>query len=302
MGTARDSVTVEDPTVAAKRTVDELKKKGATVIVLLSELGKVESEDLVTAVDGIDFVNVGRNTPLLQKGRLIKNTVACYGGEQGQYIGRTLITLDASRKMASGENDTFILGPEVGEKPEVLTLVKSFEDSFNDKLRKLEKERAAKAELDKANGGTGTTEQAVDHYLGAELCQRCHQAEYAQWQTTGHANAWKTLVDQKKEATPDCIPCHVLGYKQPGGFQTGDDALKLANVQCESCHGMGTTHESYPTATKRITEATCKTCHQPTNSPAFDFAIYEPHILHHPPANMPPLPPNPAKQKMMGGH
>jgi len=53
MGPARDSVTVEDPAVAAKRVVAELRKKGATVVVLLSQLGKVESEDLVTGVAGI---------------------------------------------------------------------------------------------------------------------------------------------------------------------------------------------------------------------------------------------------------
>src|SRR5262249_7802350 len=52
MGPARDSMTVEDPAVAAKRTVDDLRKRGATVVVLLSSLGKVESEDLVTGVDG----------------------------------------------------------------------------------------------------------------------------------------------------------------------------------------------------------------------------------------------------------
>ena len=233
MGISRDSVTVEDPAVAAARTVAELRKKGATVIVLLSQLGKVESEDLVTAVDGIDAVMVGRNTPLLQKGRLIKTTVACYGGEQGQYIGRTLLTLDAGKKVVSGDNETFILGPEVGEKPEMLTLVKSFEDSFNDKLRKKEKERAAQTELNRANGGTGNAEQAVDHYLGGDLCQRCHKAEYEQWNTTLHAQAWKTLVDAKKDANADCIPCHVVGYKKPGGFQTGD-AVYLGEIRIQA--------------------------------------------------------------------
>ncbi|MBK7366465.1 MAG: hypothetical protein IPJ04_00785 [Candidatus Eisenbacteria bacterium] len=301
MGVSRDSVTVEDPVAAATRTVAELRKKGATVIVLLSQLGKVESEDLVTAVDGIDAVMVGRNTPLLQKGRLIKTTVACYGGEQGQYIGRTLLTLDAGKKVVSGDNETFILGPEVGEKPEMLTLVKSFEDSFNDKLRKKEKERAAQAELNRANGGTGNAEQAVDHYLGGDLCQRCHKAEYEQWNTTLHAQAWKTLVDAKKDANADCIPCHVVGYKKPGGFQTGDDAARLSNVQCENCHGMGTQHESYPTQARRITEATCRGCHTSSTSPNFNFALYSPHIMHKPQGALKPLPPNPAKQKMLQG-
>ena len=46
LGLSRDSLTVEDPSAAAKRTVEEIRKKGATVVVLLSALGKVEAEDL----------------------------------------------------------------------------------------------------------------------------------------------------------------------------------------------------------------------------------------------------------------
>jgi len=279
LGPARDSLTLEDPAIAAKRTVEEMRKKGATVVVLLSELGKVESEDLVTGVDGIDVVITGRNVPVLQKGRMIKNTVACYGGEQGQNMGRTIVTLDAANHMQTGENDVFVLGPEVGEKPEILQLVKSFNDAWNDKMRKLEKERAAQAQLQ--TGGEGqAAKQSVDHYVGTEVCQRCHAPEYQQWLTTGHAKAWQTLVDAKKEATPECIKCHVVGYKQAGGFQTGDDAPKLAN----------------------ITEATCITCHTTVNSPPFTFAVYQPHILHHVPAVLPPLPPNPAMEAKKAGH
>jgi len=298
LGPSRDSLVVEDPATAARRTVDELHKKGCTIVVLLSELGKVESEDLVTAVDGIDAVICGRNVPLLQKGRMIKQTIACYGGEQGQYIGRTVISLTPDRKLATGENDTFILGPEVGEKPEVLTLVKSFEDNFNDKLRKKEKEKALKQEQDRVNGGS--TEQAADHYLGAEFCQRCHKAEYDQWKTTKHSRAWQTLVDAKKDANAECIGCHVVGYKLAGGFQTGDDAPKLGNVQCENCHGMGTQHDAYPKQSPRITAATCQKCHTSNTSPTFDFAVYEPHILHQVPAQMPDLPKSQARERMLG--
>jgi hypothetical protein len=299
LGISRDSLLVEDPATAAKRSVEALRKKGATVVVLLSQLGKVESEDLVTAVDGIDVVICGRSVPLLQKGRTIKSTVACYGGEQGQYIGRTIVNLDPARKMTSGENDTYILGPEVGEKPEVLTLVKSFEDIFNDKLRKKEKERAAKAEVDRLSS-SGATEQAVDHYLGAEFCQRCHKAEYDQWKTTKHSRAWQTLVDAKKDASAECISCHVVGYKQPGGFQTGEDAARLGNVQCENCHGMGTQHEAFTAQPHPLTAATCVRCHTTNNSPTFDFATYQPHILHKAPENLPELPKSQARERMLG--
>ncbi len=295
LGPSRDSLFVEEPTSAAKRVVAEMRKKGATVVVLLSQLGKVESEDLVTAIDGVDAVMVGRNVPLLQQGRLIKNTVACYGGEQGQYVGRTILTLDAAKKVTTGANETFILSPEVGEKKEILDIVKRFEDNFNDQLRKREKERAAQQSVQ------STGEQSAEHFVGTEICARCHKSEFEQWKTTKHAQAWQTLVDIKKDATPDCVPCHVVGYKKAGGFQTGEDAAKLGNVGCENCHGMGTQHESYPAQARRITEATCRGCHTSSTSPNFDFALYSPHILHKPQGALKPLPPNPAKQKMLQG-
>jgi len=300
LGPSRDSLVVEEPAAAAARVVPELRKKGATVVVLLSQLGKVESEDLVSSVDGIDVVIAGRNVPVLQKGRMIKNTVACYGGEKGQNLGRTIVTLDAAKKMQTGENDVFVLGPEILEKPEVLQMVKAFNDAFNDKMRKLEKERAAKAALETGGEGQGQKPSA-DHFVGTEICQRCHVPEYQQWLSTSHAKAWQTLVDNKKESTPDCVPCHVVGYKQPGGFHTADDAGKLGNVQCENCHGMGTQHEAMPTQPQKVTEATCRTCHNASTSPTFDFAVYQPHIVHRTPANLPPLPANPAKDKMKSG-
>src|SRR5262249_42003480 len=144
-GPSQDSLRVDPPEAAAKRTVAEMKRKGATGSVLLSQRGQGDSEDLVAVVPDIDVLVVGHASSLLLKGRMIKNTVACYGGEQGQYLGRTIVTLNGARGQATGECDVFMLGPEVGERAEVAKLTKAFEDGFNEKLRKIEKERAAKA-------------------------------------------------------------------------------------------------------------------------------------------------------------
>jgi hypothetical protein len=271
LGISRDTVRVEEPAAVATKMVDEMRKKGATVVVLLSQLGKVESEDLAASVPGIDAVICGRNVPMIQKGRMVKNTVTSYGGEQGQYISRTLLTLDSRGRVATGDNETFMLGPEVGDKPEIAKLVKDFEDAFNDKMRKADKERAAQQETE--------TKQATDHFLGADLCIRCHSGEAEQWKTTSHSVAWQTLIDAKKDATPECIGCHVVGFKQPGGFQTGADAPRLANVQCENCHGIGTRHEQFATQFK-ITPATCIQCHQGENDPEFDWGKKLPMIAH----------------------
>src|SRR2546425_6967240 len=178
-GPSQDSLRVEDPSIAAKRVLAEMKKKGATVTVLLSQLGKVESEDLAAAVPGIDVVIVGHANSLLMKGRMIKNTVATYGGEQGQYVGRTIVSLNAARHQTTAESEVFMLAPEVGEKADVAKLVKTFEDAFNEKMRKATKERAAEAAKNKST-------ESADRFLGVGLCVRCHQDEGEPWKTTAH--------------------------------------------------------------------------------------------------------------------
>jgi hypothetical protein len=272
-GPSQDSLRVEEPAAAARRVIAEMRKKGATVTVLLSQLGKVDSEDLVAAVPGVDVLVVGHASSLLMKGRMIKNTVAGYGGEKGQYIGRTLVTLDGKKAQATGENEAFMLGPEVGERAEMAKLVKAFDDGFNEKLRKSQQENAAKAQAAKGQDNP-------DRFLGAELCMRCHQSEGEQWRTTSHAVAWKTLTDGGNDTKPECVSCHVVGYRRPGGFQSTADAPKLANVQCENCHGMGTMHEAFSNPHKTVTEQVCQECHQGENDQNWNWSAKRPLIVH----------------------
>jgi hypothetical protein len=274
IGPARDSLYVVEPSNAAALAIAEMRKKGAKVIVLLSQLGKVESEDLVATVDGVDALIAGRNVPMLQTGRLIKNTMACYGGEQGQYVGRTIVTIDKSGRPTARENEMFILGPEVGEKQQVLDVVRQFEDQYNADLARREKEIAAKTAF------ADSTQNAPDHFLGTEVCVRCHQAEGEQWKTTPHARAWQTLVDAKKDATPECISCHVVGHKLAGGFNSMVSSPGMVNVGCESCHGMGTRHDAFVANPQKVNETACLSCHTASTSPDFNFARFKPYVDH----------------------
>jgi 2',3'-cyclic-nucleotide 2'-phosphodiesterase (5'-nucleotidase family) len=130
LGRARDSLKVLPPVETARNTVAELRKQGATVIVLLSQLGRTGSEDLVGAVPGIDAVVCGRNVPLLQTGHQIGKTVASYGGEQGHYVSRILLDLGPDRHVTAGQCECFALTNEVGEKESVARMVKTFEDGL----------------------------------------------------------------------------------------------------------------------------------------------------------------------------
>jgi 2',3'-cyclic-nucleotide 2'-phosphodiesterase (5'-nucleotidase family) len=273
LGPARDSLTALEPAVTAEKTIAEMKKKGAQAIVLLSQLGKVETEDLVTAVSGADVAIVGREVPLLQQGRIIKNTIACYGGHEGQYLGRTVLTLDAKGAVVTRENDMSMLGPAIAEDPEVLALVKNFEDSRNERLRRDEAKAAVTREEKR--------EDAPDRFLGSEVCMRCHVAEGEQWQTTSHSVAWQTLINVKKDATPDCVGCHVVGFRKPTGFETSTATPHLSNVQCENCHGIGTQHEALAANPKPVTEQVCIQCHRDEHDPEWNWEKKLPMIAHH---------------------
>jgi len=145
LGPARDSLAATDPVVAARRAVADLKQKGATVIVLLSRLGKAETEDLVTTVDGIDVAIAGQSVPYLDQGRPFKHTTVVYGGEQGQYLGFSRVTLDATKHAGAIDAVTYMMGPAVRENAEVAARVTAFEDGLKQRQQSAgaEKEKAA---------------------------------------------------------------------------------------------------------------------------------------------------------------
>jgi 2',3'-cyclic-nucleotide 2'-phosphodiesterase (5'-nucleotidase family) len=130
LGPSRDSLRIDNPVATAPRVIGELRRKGASVVVLLSQLGRAESEDLVAAVPGVDVVICGPNVPLYPRGGKIKKTYTNYGGDSGHYIGRTILTLDKGGRAIKGENQTVPLDLAVGERMDIVKMVKTFETRY----------------------------------------------------------------------------------------------------------------------------------------------------------------------------
>src|SRR5690606_36934404 len=88
---------------------------------------------------------------------------------------------------------------------EPLPAFQQFEDKF----------LALKADLPIEEDPTGIAEKI---YAGSSSCRSCHIQEYQQWKTHRHSIAMKTLVENNMQFNPDCLQCHTVGYRQPGGF------------------------------------------------------------------------------------
>jgi Cytochrome c554 and c-prime len=116
-------------------------------------------------------------------------------------------------------------------------------------------------------------------YVGARKCAGCHPAATTFWRQTVHGRAWKTLVNAGKQADYKCVSCHLTGFGQVGGSSLGF-TKQLESVQCETCHGPGSSHvagggNEEPLAIKRDTpEAVCLGCHTEHHSDTFQFEAY----------------------------
>ena len=292
LGPTRDTLVLRSPEQAAREAIEALHGEGARCIVLLSQLGEARGESLVAHVPGIDLLVAGGTVPVHEQAERLGGTTAIYGGAQGWQVGLAEVRLGAIGSRPGVEARTIVLGPEYRMEPVMAASVKAFEDSLNAHAR------ARDASYGPAKAGG----LPADHFVGMSNCIRCHSAEYAQWQTTAHSRAWMTLVEQQKESTPSCVPCHVTGHGRPGGFRVADDAPRYGNVQCEACHGMGTEHKAWAEDGNKVSEATCRKCHTAVTSPTFTFATYLPHVLHDPPPGLKPLPESPAARLMREGH
>jgi hypothetical protein len=139
-------------------------------------------------------------------------------------------------------------------------------------------------------------------YVGAQACSGCHAngskepwSMYNTWQKTAHASLFKDGVNgvASDHYSNSCIACHTVGYdtnpasvnggfddvaaklnwtvppvdkQKPGTFESLPPELQaVGNIQCENCHGPGSTHIKSGgdplLITKSMESGACGQCH-----------------------------------------
>lgn len=121
-------------------------------------------------------------------------------------------------------------------------------------------------------------------YVGESTCVECHKETCTLLDKTGHEHAFATLVASGDQYDPECVRCHVTGWGDKGGYLGPDATPGMRNVTCEACHGPGRRHVELmePTVAGSLDGGMCLRCHDPDNSPQFDFKRYWPKIAHPP--------------------
>lgn len=79
-------------------------------------------------------------------------------------------------------------------------------------------------------------------YLDNSKCRLCHREFFIGRKNDAHDHAMENLVKSGHDKNPRCLTCHTTGYGVKTGFVNMKSTPRLANVQCEGCHGPGNVH------------------------------------------------------------
>ncbi len=82
----------------ARKYIDEMRKKGADLIVVLSHAGDKKDEELASKVDGIDVIVGGHSHKTIDKPRKVNNTIIVQAGSQSKQVGH--LTLSVTKRGA----------------------------------------------------------------------------------------------------------------------------------------------------------------------------------------------------------
>ena len=135
---------------------------------------------------------------------------------------------------------------------------------------------------------TGLTALGVSSgtYVGDQSCTACHPGPATVHAGSRHAHSLAVLTAKGYDQDPECLRCHVTGLERNDGYRRALRPATYDHVTCESCHGPRSDHVEARRAGRPgpelppVTPATCQRCHDPENSPRFDYVTYWKKIHH----------------------
>lgn len=106
----------------------------------------------------------------------------------------------------------------------------------------------------------------------ADACGECHQSIYEWWTQHPHAKAFDAIAAEGRVEDANCLPCHVSGFEEAGGYRNLIDTPKLVGVTCTMCHNVDlAAHTAADTPNvPRTPRDACLMCHTRQDSPRFE--------------------------------
>lgn len=278
----REGIRVDDPVTTARKMLEVLEKKKVDVTVLIAHTGIQKGEILADSLSGYDVILIGHGGRKMDEPKKARGVILASPGSRSNHMGYITMVVENGNVM-NFEGKSWQLQQDDGDRDEFVQNLTWTHLQLDEKGAKIRKQPdAANKDADKPDGTTGAIEKEVptQAYLGVDNCRACHADIYESYMKTPHASAFQVIAESESDwQKPECWNCHVLGFGEPTGHPNTELQPDLWNVQCESCHGMGTEH-SRGAAMAKVSEVTCKGCHVKDWSPDFNYEKVISEVAH----------------------
>ena len=244
------------------RLLPEIKKQ-ADFIIILSNLSAKVNRTIAENYQSISAI-LSHGTGETEK---IGNVLLTYSGSNGETLGALLLNAGDTRSVSAQQ---IMLTEEVEDDGHIRELLQDF-------YKQVANDPQLQAGGERLFSDEALEQDALSGYVGSQACATCHRKEFDQWAHTSHATAFNTLLTVGKQFYPECVSCHVTGFRYETGYQIGNEGREqLADVGCETCHGPGKQHIVTPLTTNirgEVKNQVCIECHTPSHSPGFEQIV-----------------------------
>ncbi len=248
--------------------LSKMKEKSPEIRVLLYQGTHDEAERLAQAIDDFDIIvfNTDQSDPPSQSdrakaapGKKEPKAQLVTVGHKGRWVGVMGVFRNADKSFDL-QWEVVRLNPDFKSPAAnranhpIVKLLETYTEKMkdNDYVGNYQKARLPKIQVD--------NKELQPKYVGSLACKKCHAKEYDIWDSTKHAGAYQTLIDNPKAFPPhnrqfdaECVVCHTVGFKYLTGFRddaagyvTAEKSKHLFGVGCEACHGPGNLHVDNP--------------------------------------------------------
>lgn len=272
-----DELELRDPVAEGSRAVERLEGEGCDLIIMLAHMRRERLVEILPGLEGIDIVIRGHSRGLKDAAESCADTLGglfetigvpvFFAGDRGRIVGKIALAYDGGEAY-SMRSELIYLDGRVKEDSAAVADLKAY--------YAVEAELRREMQMNEFLSRDQTTGLLRERYLGQTACGKCHTGLVDRLASHRHYRAYETLLQRGEERNPDCLSCHTTGFGRYSGFdleneeRTGKD---LRGVQCEACHGPGTTH-SRDGAYIEAARMSCKRCHTSYWSSDFDFESY----------------------------
>jgi len=123
---AKEGLEVKDPEKTLKEILPRVKSQ-ASIIILLSHLGKNETTLLLQKVPGVDVAIIGHDRGTLNQPEILTKTILVQNSMQGKFLGILDLTIGTNGTIENFTGSMAGITENTSSDPKVLALIREFE-------------------------------------------------------------------------------------------------------------------------------------------------------------------------------